>query len=85
MSEYSGKIREFFSRFLNTEDLDDTDDIFAGGYVNSLFAMQLIAWLESEFSFIVEDSDLDLGNFNSVAAVAGFIQGKKRAETLASA
>jgi methoxymalonate biosynthesis acyl carrier protein len=73
MSEYSKKIRDFFSRFFKTDGLADTDDIFAGGYVNSLFAMQLIAWLEKEFSIAVEDDDLQLTNFNSVNAITSFI------------
>jgi acyl carrier protein len=76
MSEYSKNIRAFFSRFFKTDGLADADDIFAGGYVNSLFAMQLIAWLEKEFSITVEDDDLQLTNFNSVNAITSFIQKK---------
>jgi methoxymalonate biosynthesis acyl carrier protein len=69
-------IREFFSLFFFTGKLGDGDDIFSGGYVNSLFAMQLIAWLEKEFDVVVADSDLQIGNFNSVSSVAAFIERK---------
>lgn len=69
-------IREFFSRFFVTEKLGDEDDIFSSGYVNSLFAMQLIAWLEKEFGVIVADSDLQIANFNSVSSIATFIERK---------
>ena len=70
------RIREFFSRFFQLGNLSDTDDIFAAGCVNSLFAMQLIAWLEKEFDLAVEDEDLQIGNFNSVSAIAALIHRK---------
>jgi acyl carrier protein len=70
------RIRAFFSRFFSTEKLGDADDIFAGGYVNSLFAMQLMVWLEKEFDVVVADSDLQIGNFNSVSAIVAFVERK---------
>jgi acyl carrier protein len=69
-------IRGFFSRFFITTKLGDDDDIFAGGYVNSLFAMQLIAWLEKEFGVVVADSDLQISNFNSVSSIVAFVERK---------
>ena len=78
-------IRAFFSRFFATKQLGDEDDIFSGGYVNSLFAMQLIAWLEKEFGVVVADSDLQIGNFNSVNAIVAFVErktGKNHAEVV---
>jgi acyl carrier protein len=71
-----GSIREFFSRFFITDKLGDADDIFSGGYVNSLFAMQLMAWLEKEFDVVVADSDLQIDNFNSVNSIVAFIERK---------
>jgi methoxymalonate biosynthesis acyl carrier protein len=70
------RIREFFSRFFLTAKLGNEDDIFSGGYVNSLFALQLIAWLEKEFDVVVADDDLQIGNFNSVNSIALFIDRK---------
>lgn len=72
-------IREFLERFVRTTDLKDDDDIFASRFVNSLFAMQLITFLENEFELKVEDEDLELSNFNSVAAMTAFIARKKGA------
>jgi len=83
LGEYKSKIRVFFSRFFKTDGLGDKDDIFAGGYVNSLFAMQLIAWLEKDFNIAVEDGDLKISNFNSVDAIAALIVRKKPAGMLA--
>jgi methoxymalonate biosynthesis acyl carrier protein len=76
MDNKEGKIRAFFSRFFRTSELKDADDIFALGFVNSLFAMQLVTWLEKEFAFTIKDEDLDVQNFNSIDAISGFISRK---------
>ncbi|GAB3033600.1 hypothetical protein GCM10027285_15630 [Oleiagrimonas citrea] len=76
MDEYKQRVRQFFSRFFRTDGLDDADDVFAGGYVNSLFAMQLIAWLEKEFSIAIEDDDLQLSNFSTIDSIAQMLDRK---------
>ena len=77
MSEYKQIIRDFFSKYFRTDGLGDADDVFAGGYANSLFALQLIAWMEKEFSIVIEDGDLKLSNFNTIEAIAQTIGRKK--------
>lgn len=77
MSEYKQEIRQFFSKNFRTDGLGDTDDVFAGGYANSLFALQLIAWMEKTFSITIEDDDLKLSNFSSIDAIAQTIGRKK--------
>lgn len=76
MDENKVKIRAFFSRFFRTNELKDSDDIFSLGFVNSLFAMQLVMWLEKEFAISIKDEDLDIKNFNSIGAVAALIARK---------
>ena len=39
-------IKEFLSRFFKSHDLRPDEDIFALGFVNSLLAMQLVAFIE---------------------------------------
>ncbi len=70
------KIRSFLSRFFRAEAIKDDDDFFEQGFVNSLFAMQLVMWVEKEFDIGIEDQDLDIQNFNTVNAVAGFVERK---------
>lgn len=72
-------IRDFISRSLNGQEVADDDDIFALGFVNSLFAMQLVAFIEVEFDIEVESDDLDLDNFRSINAVAALIERKRAA------
>ena len=81
MDELKEKIRPFLSRFFRTRSLNDNDDIFALGFVNSLFAMQLVMWVEKEFGIEIEDQDLEISNFNSVNAVAELVARKKSVET----
>jgi acyl carrier protein len=76
MADNRTKLREFLSRFFRTTALKDSDDIFALGFVNSLFAMQLVTWLEKEFSITISDEDLDIKNFNSIDSLADFISRK---------
>ena len=78
------RIKSFFSRFFNTKNLRDDDDIFQMGLVNSLFAMQLVAFIEKEFNIVVEDEDLDIENFNAINSLVRFIE-LKTAEAISSA
>lgn len=71
------RVREFLGQYFRQERLGDDEDMFAAGYVNSLFAMQLILFLEAEFALTVDDADLDLDNFRSIARIAGFITRKR--------
>ena len=71
-------IRQFISRFVR-HDLHDGDDIFASGFVNSLFAMQLVQFVETEFGFTVEGEEMELDNFRSIDALAGFVERKTAA------
>lgn len=76
MDDNRTKIRAFLARFFRTTALKDSDDIFALGFVNSLFAMQLVTWLEKEFAMTISDEDLEIKNFSSVDALADFISRK---------
>jgi len=57
--------------------LNDTDNIFEQGFVDSMFAMQLVNFVESEFDIKVENEDLDINNFNSVRNISLFIERKQ--------
>jgi acyl carrier protein len=76
MGEQREKLRAFLGRFFRNTNLTDSDDIFALG-LNSLFAMQLIAWVENEYDLHVADEDLEVANFNSVNAISDFISRKR--------
>lgn len=83
MEQKKDKVRAFLSQFFNTAALGDDDDIFALGFVNSLFAMQLVMFVEQEFSTTVEDEDLEIDNFKSINAIVSLIE--RKASSTASA
>jgi acyl carrier protein len=69
-------IHEFVDRFFGDATLGDDDDMFATGYVNSMFALQLVQFVEGEFGITVDSDDLDLDNFRTVSSIATFVERK---------
>ena len=69
------KIKEVLGQFA-ADDVADDQEIFTSGLVNSLFAMQLVLFLEQEFQFKVEDDDLDINNFDTLNALIDFVEKK---------
>ncbi len=70
------KIRIFLVQYIKKPDLEDDTDIFAGGFVSSLFAMQLITFLEKKFSIVIENEDLTLDNFKTINALDNLVERK---------
>jgi methoxymalonate biosynthesis acyl carrier protein len=74
--EIRQRLRDFVGRFFRGHDLQDGEDIFATGYVNSMFAMQLVQFVESGFGVTVDSEDLELDNFRSIDALSAFVERK---------
>jgi acyl carrier protein len=70
------EIKKFLSRFFNTQQLKDDDDIFSLGVVNSLLALQLMNFLEKEFSITIEDEDLDIDEFRTLNSMDKLVEMK---------
>jgi acyl carrier protein len=79
MTDDKQALRDFVGRFMRGRELRDDEDIFATGYVNSMFAMQLVQFVEQAFGVTVEGDDLEIDNFRSIDALAGFVQRKRTA------
>jgi acyl carrier protein len=77
--ELLARIRSFIGRHVRQPELADGEDIFASGLVNSMFAMQLVQFVERDLGVTVEDEDLELDHFRSAAAVAEFVMRKRSA------
>jgi len=69
-------IRGFMSRSFDGRAVSDEDDIFALGFANSLFAMQLVAFVEGQFRIDINSEDLEMDNFRSIAALSGLVERK---------
>ena len=70
------KISEFLSQFISETDIDPDVNLFESGLVNSLFAMQLLLYVEQEFGLQVTNEDLDIKNFRSLNALTNFVMVK---------
>ena len=79
MDQTQTKIKEFLSRFFKSHDLKVDEDIFSLGFVSSLLAMQLVAFVEKEFGVAVGDEDLDLDNFRTINSIARLVARKQGA------
>jgi acyl carrier protein len=67
------RIRSFILSSITVGDLGDDDDLFETGIVNSLFAVQLMTFLEKAFDIEVGLDDLDIDNFKTIQASTAFV------------
>jgi methoxymalonate biosynthesis acyl carrier protein len=78
--ETNVKIREFIESnlvvFNEEAKFTDSDNIFEMGFVNSLFAMKLLTYIEKEFNISVENDEMEIANFSSVNNIVGLISKK---------
>jgi methoxymalonate biosynthesis acyl carrier protein len=70
------EVRDYILSNAGLQELDDAIDILDSGIVNSLFVIQLMTFLEKEFSIKITMDDLDMSNFRSVDSITGFVQRK---------
>lgn len=79
--ELNQKIRKYIAAnlvvFEDEAEFKDSDNIFKLGFVNSLFAMKLLNYVEKEFSITVESEEIDIANFSSVDNIVALINKKR--------
>lgn len=66
-------VRRFILSSITIAGLDDDANLFESGIVNSLFAVQLMTFIEKTYGFEVGMEDLDIENFKSVNATTAFV------------
>ena len=66
-------VRDFISSSINIADVNDDENLFESGIVNSLFAVQLMTFIEKTFDIEVGPEDLDIENFKSLNAMTAFV------------
>lgn len=72
--EIKTEIKSFLGKNIGNTSLEDEDDLFESGLVNSLFAMELVSFVEKNFKIRVADKDLNLDNFKTISTISGLIQ-----------
>ncbi len=68
--------------FGNDAQFTDSTSLLEAGIIDSTGAMELVAFLETEFGIVVDDRDLVPENLDSVDAIATFVM-RRRDEVLA--
>ena len=76
MSGIKNQIETFIRNVIKDDRLTEEDNFYDVGYVNSLFSIQLITFLEKTFSFTIEQADMDIENFCSINAISAFVESK---------
>lgn len=76
MEQSKEKLRTFLTQHISGRTIADDDQIFAAGFVNSMFAMQLVLFLEKNFKIAIANEDLELANFQSINAMAALVERK---------
>lgn len=67
------RIMGFFnSKGIN--DIENDTDLFKGGYVNSLFALEVVMFLEKEFKIKIKNKDITEKNFKTVNSMAEVVE-----------
>jgi methoxymalonate biosynthesis acyl carrier protein len=76
--EITTAVSGFLTKQLRAE-LGPDDPIFGSGLANSLFAMQLVLFVEREFGISVLNEDLEMSNFETVGSIARLVARKNGA------
>ena len=75
-SSVQAAVRNFINGSINIDGLGDDENLFELGIVNSLFAVQLMTFVERKFGIEIGTDDLDIENFKSINATASFVTRK---------
>lgn len=73
------KIRDFILKnlyYTENANLRDDTSFLAEGVIDSMGAMELVAFVESEFKIKVEMSEVLVKNFDSISKMAAFVRCK---------
>lgn len=82
--EFKEVIRKFIEEnlviFEDEAEFSDSDNIFELGFVNSLFAVKLLNYIETEFNINISNDELNISNFSSVNNIVALIETKIKGE-----
>lgn len=78
LTELKQQIKQFIIETTYAKESDIKDDtlIFVQGFFDSMGFLSLISFLEEKFGIKTDDTELMEENFESINAIAGFIERK---------
>ncbi|NLK87945.1 MAG: acyl carrier protein [Clostridiaceae bacterium] len=72
------RIMEFFKGRSKAEGLKFDTDLFKGGFINSLFALEMVVFLEDTFKIKIKNKDINEKNFRTVDSIAEVVERAKQ-------
>lgn len=75
----SADIRRFIQERYPTAEVRDSDDIFSLGYINSLFAMELVVFIERTYGIQIPNEELSIDNFRTIQNMAAVVDRQRAA------
>ena len=80
MDNVLGRVRAFIEEnFLFRSDLSglgDSDSLLENGVMDSTGILELVAFLETDFSIQMSDAEIVPDNLDSIAAISGYLERK---------
>jgi len=71
------KIKDFFIEKRRATGLENDTDLFKGGYIDSLFAFEMVVYLEETFGVRIPDKAITEDNFRTIGAIAALIEAQR--------
>ncbi len=71
------KIMEFVKSRSKKGELNYDTDLFKGGYINSLFALEIVVFLEDTFNIKIKNKEINENNFKTITNIAAVVERSK--------
>jgi len=68
------KIVDFILKLTNEPKLDHTVNLFENGYLTSLDALDILAFIEETVKITIDEDDLSVENFGSIDAIVSYVE-----------
>ena len=72
--DYTKIIMDFFKEKGAGDDIGTDTDLFGSGFVNSLFALEIVVFLEDTFKIRIKNKDINEDNFRTVQNITALIE-----------
>lgn len=76
MKNVKEAVKSYLECVLRNKKFKDDEHLFDDGVINSLFAMQLVLFIEKEFEISVNNDELLLDNFMTINKITEYIESK---------
>lgn len=74
----AARLSSFVRSSLANPDLADDEDIFEKGEASSLFAMEIVLFIEEDLGVVLNDEDIERDNFSSIRSMTELLERKLR-------